>query len=41
VSIDLDGIYSMLIKKASIDDCSRKKQVKTSFKIGALSAMLY
>ena len=25
VLIDFDGIYSMLIKKACIDDCCRKK----------------
>ena len=30
VSIDFDGMYSMLKKKASIDVCSRKK-VKNNF----------
>ena len=37
VSIDFDGMYSML-KKASIDVCSRKKKLKTTFKIGSAAA---
>ena len=37
VSIDFDGMYSML-KKASIDVCSRKKKLKTTFKIGSVVA---
>ena len=37
VSIDFDGMYSML-KKASIDVCSRKKKLKTTFKIVSAAA---